>query len=113
MPFFVHATWIARPEARDLVARALRELAVHTRREPGNLAYIPCFDADQPDRFSIFELYTDNGAFQAHLESPHFRDLALQQAIPLLVDRRREYLEVLGAPDADSAEPGPENHVER
>jgi len=33
-----------------------------------------CFDDDDPGRVFLYELYTDAAAFQAHLDSAHFKD---------------------------------------
>jgi (4S)-4-hydroxy-5-phosphonooxypentane-2,3-dione isomerase len=89
VPVVLQAVWIATPGAEQAVQDALRELAEHSRGEPGNLAYIPYRDPDDPTYFGILEVYADEEARDAHLNSPHFRELALGIAIPLLAERRR------------------------
>ena len=42
------------------------------RDEPGCLRFDVCSVAGDPDRFVLYELYTDAEAFAAHKESPHF-----------------------------------------
>ncbi|QUQ64333.1 putative quinol monooxygenase [Kutzneria sp. CA-103260] len=95
MNYVVSATWIARADVEPEVAAALRELAAHTRMEPGNLAYIPYHDPADPTRFGIFEVYTDENAFAAHLDSPHFHQFAVGRALPLLDHRGRETFRTL------------------
>lgn len=33
-----------------------------------------CRDADRPDRFFLYEIYSDEAAFEEHLKSAHFLD---------------------------------------
>jgi quinol monooxygenase YgiN len=42
------------------------------RDEPGCLRFDVCAVAADPDRFLLYELYTDADAFEAHKASPHF-----------------------------------------
>ena len=42
------------------------------RDEPGCLRFDVCSVADDPDRFVLYELYTDAAAFDAHKASLHF-----------------------------------------
>ncbi len=42
------------------------------RDEPGCFRFDIGRDAEVSNRFHLFEVYRDEAAFQAHLESPHF-----------------------------------------
>ena len=42
------------------------------RDEPGCLRFDVSAAADDPNRFFLYELYTDAAAFEAHKASPHF-----------------------------------------
>ena len=42
------------------------------RDEPGCLRFDVCSVADDPNRFVLYELYTDAEAFAAHKRAPHF-----------------------------------------
>ena len=51
------------------------------RDEPGCLRFDVCSVAEDPDRFVLYELYTDAEALAAHKASPHFaqwREIAEQ-----------------------------------
>ena len=99
MAFVINATWVTTREHQDTVRAALVDLAVRSSAEPGNRAYIPYESPDDAATFGIFEVYDDEDAFQAHLDSDHFRRLALERAIPLLIQRdRRAYRTVEAAP---------------
>jgi len=74
-------------EAR--VANALRNMVAPTRAEPGNLDYQVFRDPKDPSLFVLFERYTDESAFQAHLASPHFGTWLKGQVLPSLEDRVR------------------------
>lgn len=62
----------------------IRELAAATRQEPGNEAYVPCVDPDDPRSVIFYEQYVDQDAFEAHGGSEHFQRLAVGQLWDLL-----------------------------
>ena len=41
-------------------------------KEPGCAVFDVCRDPTDPSLFFLYELYTDEAAVQAHLQSPHF-----------------------------------------
>ena len=43
------------------------------RVEPGVLVLYAVAEKDHPTRIRVFEMYTDAHAYQAHLETPHFK----------------------------------------
>jgi quinol monooxygenase YgiN len=43
------------------------------RMEPGVLALYVVYEKEQPNRVRVFEMYTDEAAYQKHLQTPHFR----------------------------------------
>jgi autoinducer 2-degrading protein len=53
------------------VARLLADYRDRVRQEPGNVAFTPGADRDDPTSFWVYEEYADAAAFQAHLESAH------------------------------------------
>ena len=40
--------------------------------EPGCHQFDVCQDAERPNEVFLYELYTDQDAFKAHLEAPHY-----------------------------------------
>ncbi len=50
----------------------LRELVDRTRTEPGNLRYDLARSQDTPTTFTIFEVYRDEAALEAHRNSEHY-----------------------------------------
>ena len=48
-------------------------------------------EVDAPRSFLLYEVYDDAAAYQAHLESPHFREHALEYGIPQLETRERQF----------------------
>ena len=93
MTFVVCATWIAKPGNEDRVRDAIEALVAPSRAEPGNMAYRPSRDLDDPRVFFIYEEYVDRAAYEAHGASEHFRRLGVEGAIPLLEARERRFLE--------------------
>lgn len=71
----------------DTVVPLLRANAAASRDEPGCLEFSVFQDADDPRRVLLYEEYTDEDAFQAHRDTPHFRDIIEAQVVPLLDER--------------------------
>lgn len=58
-------------EAFMPLMRQNAKTSLHT--EPGCHQFDVLSDAAKPDAVFLYELYTDRAAFEAHLESPHFK----------------------------------------
>lgn len=95
MPYVIIATWRVRPGSEDAVAAILRKLTVATRLEPGCRFYQAQASVEFPDVYVVYEIYDDKAAAEAHTASNHFRELVLEQAVPLLESRERQLLETL------------------
>lgn len=79
----------------DEVISLLRQAAIPSRQEPGCRLYIANQELANPDTIVMYEQYDDEAAFQAHLESPHCRELVLGKVVPLLESRSRETFTVV------------------
>jgi quinol monooxygenase YgiN len=49
------------------------EMDASVRLEPGVLAIYAVAEKDDPTSLRFFEMYADEAAYQAHIQSPHFR----------------------------------------
>ena len=96
MAYVVSAVWTAQPGQEDVVLDAIRQLTPPSREEPGNRFYQAFQDPAEPLVFRLFEIYDDEEAYAAHGASPHFKEFALEQAIPVLADRERAFFETIG-----------------
>lgn len=92
MTVVLAVTWVAREGEGESVAELLRRLMSLSRAEPGCLQYDVHRDPDEPNRFFLFERYVDDEAFSAHEASRHFRELVLEESLPLLAARERTIL---------------------
>lgn len=92
MTYVVCAKWTAKPGHEAEVRSCIEALAVPSRAEPGALAYVPHEDPKNPRVFFLYEEYVDEAAYQAHGASPHFQEIAVGRAIPLLESRERLFL---------------------
>jgi quinol monooxygenase YgiN len=70
------------------------EIDAAVRLEPGMLALHAVYDKDDPAHVTVFEIYADEAAYQAHLATPHFlkykaaaqdmvRSLKLREVMPI------------------------------
>ena len=87
MTHVVVARWRPRDGQVDKIEAILRELAREIRREPGNLQFIVNRSRDDPNEFLLYEQYVSEQAFLDHRQTPHFKTLVLEQAVPLLERR--------------------------
>jgi quinol monooxygenase YgiN len=92
MAYVVIARWTAKEGEEDAVAAALSQLVEPSRTEPGNLAYVVHRDPEDGRRFVIYESYVDADGYAAHADSDHFRRLGIEDGIPRLASREREFL---------------------
>jgi quinol monooxygenase YgiN len=96
MAYVVSATWTAQPGQEDVVLDAINKLTPPSREEAGNRFYQAYQDPSEPGIFRLFEIYDDEDAYAAHGASEHFRQYALEQAIPALTTRERAFFETIG-----------------
>lgn len=95
MTYIVAVRWVAKEGEADEVARALVELQEPSLAEEGILEYRAHRDTENPNVFFMFEVYRDQAAYEAHVETPHFQEWGFGHAIPRLEERRREFYEPL------------------
>jgi len=62
------------PAQLDKYTAAVKEeMDISVRTEPGVLAIYSVAEKDNPSKLRFFEIYADEAAYQAHIQSPHFR----------------------------------------
>ena len=93
----VLAWWQAQPGAGDQIATLLHRLRRASLTEPGCHGYEIHRSSEDADRFFLYELYDDRTAYEAHVDSDHFAELAREQGFPLLADRSREFFELISS----------------
>lgn len=62
----LYAEFTARPGHESEVARLLRDLTAHVRREAGCIRFDPHQLGNDPAAFFVYEEYRDPAAFDAH-----------------------------------------------
>lgn len=71
--------------AADIIARFLPE----ARKEPGLELLMINRGTTNPSQFLFYEVFRDAAAFEAHQQTPHFRRMIMEEALPLLSKRER------------------------
>jgi len=69
--------WMAHAGHEDEVAGIFGKLQAASRQEPGCLMYIVHRHTSDARRFFIYEQYRDEAALEAHRNSPHFQQYAV------------------------------------
>ena len=77
-----------KPEHCAAFVQASLENARNTTGEPGNLRFDVLQQADDPNRFVLYEVYRDEAAVKAHKETPHYARWA-EAVAPWMAEPRR------------------------
>jgi quinol monooxygenase YgiN len=88
----VVAYWQTTVTSLDTVLAHIAVLQPKALAEPGCLGYEVFRSVANPASLVLIEHYRDGTALDAHLSSPHYRDLVVERIRPLLTDRRVEFL---------------------
>lgn len=96
--FIVLARYRTTAEQAPAVTALLLPLAEASRAEPGNVSYEVLVNVDDPYAFAIVERYADRAAFDAHLASAHYADIAVARIRPLLTERTVDFWSDLPPP---------------
>ena len=96
MAYVVAAKWRAKPGKEERLAQLCEEMTQPSRAEPANLVYQAHRSPEDPQLFFLYEQYTDESGYHAHMDSEHFTRLVKGEAIPELLEaREREFFETL------------------
>jgi quinol monooxygenase YgiN len=96
MEFVVIARYKVRAGEEGRVEAALTTMRKLSRAEPGNLDYQVLRDPRERAVFVLYERYTGEAAFQAHLATDHFATWLKGQVLPFLDERTRLDLTPVG-----------------
>jgi quinol monooxygenase YgiN len=95
MAYVVCATWTAKDGEEEAVFAAVQQLAATSPQEDGMLLYQAHRDPQNPRVFFFYEQYVDEAAYAAHVDSEHFKRWGFGDAIPRLLERKREFYETI------------------
>ena len=90
MSFVLEVKIRIKPEQVENFMAKLAENANSARTEPGCKTFDVSVDPNDKTSVMLYEVYTDEKAFQVHQETPHFKKY-LAEAIPLLASRERKF----------------------
>ena len=82
-------TWKVRAGQEEAAAAIVARFAPEARKEPGLELLMVNRGAADPSVFMFYEVFKDAAAFAVHQETPHFRTMILEEALPLLSERTR------------------------
>lgn len=82
-------TWEVREGQVDAAIAIIARFLPLARQEPGMEILTVNQSATDPAKFLFYEIYADQAAFEAHQQTSHFRQMILEEALPLLRHRER------------------------
>ena len=68
----------------------LEGLVAPTRAEAGCIDYVLHQDDEHPEEFTFYENWTDRAAWDAHMETPHLREMKQIEGRFFVVERVRQ-----------------------
>lgn len=95
MSVIVLARYLAEDAQADEVARLLTQYGPLVREELGCVGFVAARSAKEPTEFVLHEHYRNQDAFDAHVASPHYLEIARDRIRPLLAERSVEFYEAL------------------
>ena len=93
--YAIIARFKVKPGHVDEVISLLGQAAIPSRQEPGCHLYVANQDLADPNVIVMYEQYDDEAAFQAHVDSPHCKEIVFGKVVPLLESRQRETFTVV------------------
>ena len=73
----LYVTVQVKPECVAEYLELIRHDAEHSEKdEPGCMRFDVIQDLEDPNRFYYYEVYRDEGALEAHRQTPHFKQYA-------------------------------------
>ena len=87
-PIHVFATWKVKEGNIETVLEILKTVSKESIKEEGNLFYKIHQSNTDANTIVLYEGYTDEVALDEHRNSAHYKDLVLEQIIPLLDTRQ-------------------------
>jgi len=88
MAFVLQVSIRIKPENVDAFMQKLNDNARNARKEPGCKQFEVLVDPNDRTKIMLYEVYNDEAAFEAHQQTPHFKEY-VAEAVPLLADRVR------------------------
>lgn len=84
---FVHAKWQVKEGKLDAVLQLMKEAGEKSTQEEGNLFYKLHKSQEDQNTIVLYEGYVDADAVETHRNSEHFKNIVLEQVVPLLENR--------------------------
>ena len=82
-------TWEVREGEAKAAADIIARFAPEARKEAGLELLMVNQCATNPSEFLFYEVFKDAAAFEAHQQTPHFKKLIMEDALPRLSKRER------------------------
>lgn len=85
--YVITVTFEVKPDSRsEFRAAVLAQAKNSLTREAGCRRFDVCFAEDRPDQVFLYEIYDDKAAFEAHLQTDHYKNFNAVAA-PMLLDK--------------------------
>ena len=102
--FVIVAQWYAKEGKEHEVAALASQMISHARAEPGCRLFMVNQHAEDRRRFVLYEQFVDRTAFEAHTQTPAFKELVVGRIVPLLESRVRDVFHLI-EPAAEAMPP--------
>jgi quinol monooxygenase YgiN len=91
MAYVVAAIWTAKEGQEETILDVIKKMTPLSRQEPGCVYYQAQRSPENPRVFFLYEQYTNEAGYEAHMATPHFERYVRGEAIPNLESRERAF----------------------
>jgi len=92
---FILAEYEVSDENLTKVLELIAQMQIETSKEEGCIYYRAHQKSEEPNKIVLYEIYKDEASVNVHRESTHFKEIALQQIVPLLSSRKVTRLDAI------------------
>jgi quinol monooxygenase YgiN len=95
MAYVVAAIWTAKEGQEETILDVIKKMTPLSRHEPGCVYYQAQRSPENPRVFFLYEQYSNEAGYEAHMATPHFERYVKGDAIPNLESRERTFYETI------------------
>jgi quinol monooxygenase YgiN len=95
MAYVVAAIWTAKEGQEETILDVIKKMTPLSRQEPECVYYQAQRSPENPRVFFLYEQYTNEAGYEAHMATPHFERYVKGEAIPNLESRERAFYETI------------------
>ncbi|WHT39383.1 putative quinol monooxygenase [Myroides sp. mNGS23_01] len=91
MDTIIISVWLVQDEHVEHVLKLVLKLQEFSLKEEGNISYQVLKSKNKQNRLTLIEEYVSEDAILKHIESEHYKQIAVKQIHPFLITRTNDF----------------------